>query len=33
LWPAEVADVELDGSASNLVTLSITWSFDYVYDV
>jgi hypothetical protein len=32
LWPAEVADVELDGGASNLVTLSITWSFDYVYD-
>lgn len=32
MWPAEVADVELDGSASNLITLSITWSFDYVYD-
>jgi hypothetical protein len=33
MWPAEVSDVELDGSASNLVTLSITWSFDYVYDI
>jgi hypothetical protein len=30
MWPAEVADVELDGGASNLVTLSITWAFDYV---
>jgi len=32
MWPAEVNEVELDGSASNLITLNITWSFDYVAD-
>lgn len=32
MWPQSVADVELDGSASNLVTLQITWAFDYVTD-
>jgi hypothetical protein len=32
LWPATVADVELDGSASNLISLNITWAFDFVQD-
>lgn len=32
MWPATVADVELDGGASNLVTLAITWRFDYLED-
>lgn len=33
MWPEQVADVPLDGSNSNLVSLDITWSFDYVQDV
>lgn len=32
MWPAEVADVELDGGASNLISLNITWRFDYLQD-
>lgn len=32
MWPEQVADVALDGANSTLVTLDITWSFDYVTD-
>jgi hypothetical protein len=30
MWPETVADYPLDGTASNLLTLAITWQFDYV---
>lgn len=30
MWPETVADYPLDGTASNLLTLAITWQFDWV---
>jgi hypothetical protein len=32
MWPAVVADVDLNGGESAAVSLSITWSYDYVQD-
>lgn len=32
MWPETVADVALDGAQSNLISLDITWSYDYVQD-
>jgi hypothetical protein len=32
LFPETVGDYPLDGSASNLMTLTVTWQFDYLTD-
>jgi hypothetical protein len=32
MWPETVADVALNGAQSDLVSLDITWSFDYLTD-
>jgi hypothetical protein len=31
-WPQEIQAVQLDGSQSAVVEMSVTWSFDYVSD-
>ena len=33
LWPETVGDYPLDGTASTLLTLTVTWQFDYLTDV
>jgi hypothetical protein len=32
MWPETVGDYPLDGTASNLLTLTVTWQFDYTED-
>lgn len=32
MWPETVGDYPLDGTASTLLTLTITWQFDYLED-
>jgi len=32
MWPQAVADVELNGAESTLITLQITWAYDLVID-
>ena len=33
MYPETIGDYALDGTASNLVTLALTWSFDYLQDI
>jgi len=32
MWPETVGDYALDGTASNLLALTITWQYDYIED-
>jgi hypothetical protein len=32
MWPETVGDYPLDGTASNLLTLTVTWQFDFIED-
>jgi hypothetical protein len=33
MWPETIADYAMDGTASNLITLTITWNYDFLTEV
>lgn len=33
VWPEQIADIQLDGGASNVVTTEITFRYDYSTDI
>lgn len=33
LWPEQIQDIELDGGQQNLISLNVTWAYDFWIDV